>query len=77
MYLTILITVILLFGYKMNLPTAYIAYLVFPFGVLPFCYITSFIFSADSAAQTFTMFFHFFTIGILSSVTMALRFTPT
>lgn len=60
----------------MGITSAWVIYLLFPIGALPFTYITSFIFSADSAAQTFTMFFHFLTISILSTVSFALRLAP-
>jgi hypothetical protein len=60
----------------MNIDVAYITYLVFPFGILPFTYVTSFLFTSESAAQTFTMVLHFFIIAIMSVVTFALRLTP-
>lgn len=72
----IMTTVICFFAFEMDVPTAWIVYLLIPLGALPFTYITSFIFSADSAAQTFTMFFHFFVIAVLSTVALALRIVP-
>jgi ATP-binding cassette subfamily A (ABC1) protein 3 len=71
------ITIACFFVYGMNIKTAYIIYLVFPFGILPFTYVTSFMFSEDSAAQSFTMFFHFLTVGILSSIVITLRLNPS
>ena len=62
--------------FDMGLDNAWVTYLVFPFGALPFTYITSFMFSVDSAAQTFTMFFHFLTFSILSTIAFALRLAP-
>jgi ATP-binding cassette, subfamily A (ABC1), member 3 len=76
MQLTIATTLALFEIFEMNVTTAWITYLVFPFGALPFTYITSFMFSVDSAAQTFTMFFHFLTFCILSTVSFALRLSP-
>jgi len=63
-------------GFDMGMDTSWIVYMLFPFGALPFTYITSFLFTADSAAQTFTMFFHFLVISILSTVAYALRIVP-
>lgn len=72
-----IVTTIICFNvFDMGMDTAWIVYLLVPFGALPFTYITSFIFSADSAAQTFTMFFHFLTIAVLSTVAFALRIVP-
>jgi hypothetical protein len=76
MQLTIGVTIALFFGYGMGMDSAYVTYLVLPFGILPFTYVTSFVFSVDSAAQTFTMFFHFLTLAIFSSVIFMLRVSP-
>jgi hypothetical protein len=77
MQLTIAATVAALFGFDMGMKTAYITYILFPIGIIPFTYVTSFIFTADSAAQTFTMFLHFLTISILSVISFGLRLIPT
>lgn len=50
MQLTIAVTLILFQVFEMGMDVAWITYLVFPFGALPFTYITSFLFSVDSAA---------------------------
>lgn len=63
----------LFFGYEMGLTGAWATYLVLPFGIIPFSYAMSFWFTVDSAAQTFTMFFHFFILGIMSTLTFGLR----
>lgn len=76
MYFTIIVTIILFQGYKLNFAASIVVYLVFPFGVLPFTYVTSFIFTADSAAQTFTMFLHFAFFSIGSAIVFLLRLAP-
>jgi len=50
MTLIIGVTVALFFIYDMKVKTAFIVYLAFPFGILPFTYVTSFLFEEDSAA---------------------------
>lgn len=60
----------------MNLPNAWITYLLFPFSAIPFTYVTTFIFTSDSAAQTFTMFWHFLVLAILSFIVFILRLAP-
>jgi len=47
---TVVITIILFYGFDLGYNAAWITYLVLPFGILPFTYVTSFIFTADSAA---------------------------
>lgn len=73
MQFTIVLTIAMFFGFNMGVTSAWLTYLVFPFGILPFTYVTSFVFSADSAAQSFTMFFHFLVMAILSSVVQTLK----
>ena len=73
MEFTIIVTLALFFGYNVGLTAAWATYLALPFGIIPFSYIMSFCFTADSAAQTFTMFSHFFILGIMSTLTFGLR----
>jgi ATP-binding cassette subfamily A (ABC1) protein 3 len=73
---TILTTLALFKIYDMKITAAWTVFLAFPFGILPFTYVSSFLFTEDGAAQTFTMFFHFLTLAILSSIAFALRLVP-
>jgi ATP-binding cassette subfamily A (ABC1) protein 3 len=50
MQLTIAVTIAAFFILKMGMNQAWIAYLVFPVGILPFAYISSFLFSDDNSA---------------------------
>lgn len=68
MQLTILTTIVCFFGFKAGMENAIYAYLLFPLGVIPFTYVTSFIFQVDSAAQTSTMFLHFGSLAIISNL---------
>ena len=74
MYFTIIVTIILFVGYDLNFNGSIAVYLVFPFGVLPFTYVSSFVFTTDSAAQTFTMFMHFLIFSIGSVIVFFVRF---
>lgn len=77
MQLTIIVTIILFQAFEMEYDSAWLTFLCLPFGILPFTYVTSFIFTTDSAAQTFTMFFHFFILAIVSVMVFFLRLIPT
>jgi len=57
MQLTVGITLALFFGYNLGISAAWVTYLVLPFGLIPNCYFISYLFTVDSAAQTFTMFY--------------------
>lgn len=50
--------------------------LAFPFGILPFTYVWSYLFSAESAAQTFTFFCQMFIILFASLLVFILRVIP-
>jgi hypothetical protein len=77
MQVTILTTIALLFGFDLGYDNAWFLYFFLPFGVLPFTYVSSYLFTSDSAAQTFTMFGHFFIFGIGTTITYFLRLAPT
>lgn len=47
--------------------------MLFPAGVIPFTYVTSFMFVKDSFAQTFTIFLHFIFAGIGGIIAFILR----
>ena len=51
-------------------------YLVFPFAIVPFTYVTSFMFKSDNMAQTVTMFVHFFIIAVSGTTVYFIRATP-
>jgi ATP-binding cassette subfamily A (ABC1) protein 1 len=44
----------------------WILFLLFPIAVVPFSYVTSFMFSSDTVAQICTLFLHFIAGGIMS-----------
>lgn len=52
-------------------------FLLFPFGIIPFTYVTSFFFSSENIAQTVTIFMHFVIAGIGAIVAGILRIIPS
>lgn len=48
-------------------------FLLYPVGVIPFTYVTSFLFTQENVAQTITIFIHFVFAGIGPLVTLILR----
>lgn len=53
------------FGFSMSIEYTWIFLLLFPLSVIPFSYVTSFIFTDDTSAQITTLFFHFNTGALL------------
>jgi hypothetical protein len=47
-----------------------------PFALIPFTYVSSYCFKSDSSAQTGTIFFHFFILGIMGAISGYMRITP-
>ena len=77
MYVTVITTVVIFHLYKsdtLDYDSSVIVYCLFPFGVLPCIYVCSFLFTADSAAQTMTMFWNFLMILIFPTTVFLLRF---
>jgi ABC-type multidrug transport system fused ATPase/permease subunit len=72
--ITVIVTIIVLKGFSTGLNSSLIAYALFPFAVVPFTYCMSFLFTVDSAAQTFTMFFNFIIMLLLSVAVYVLQF---
>jgi ATP-binding cassette subfamily A (ABC1) protein 3 len=73
MSVTIFVTIATNYIMDIGLQSSLIMFALFPFAVLPFSYCLSFVFTADSAAQTFTMFFNLTTIMVLSTMVYAFR----
>ena len=76
LYFTIITTISLFYAFDLKYESAEIVFALFPFGVLPFTYVMSFCFTADSAAQTFTMFCHMVIILAFSTLIFILRVVP-
>ena len=54
----------------------WVLFLLFPFAVVPFSYVTSFLFSSDTVAQICTLFMHFIAGGIMSLTVYTLQLIP-
>ena len=76
LYVTIAVTIVLFNVFDQEYDSAKWVFIAFPFGILPFTYVFSFFFTADSAAQTFTMFFHMFVILAASTFVFVMRLIP-
>ena len=76
LYLTIGTSLLLFHVFDQDYPTARWVLLAFPFGILPFSYVFSYMFTVESAAQTFTFFCHMFVILFASLLVFILRVVP-
>ena len=76
LYITIATTIVLFYAFDQKYESAEWIFSAFPFGIMPFTYVMSFLFTADSAAQTFTMFCHMVIILAFSTLIFILRVVP-
>ena len=54
----------------------WIIYLLYPWALVPFTYITSFMISKETTAQVNTLFFHFMIAGIMAPLAFFLEYIP-
>lgn len=60
-------------AYRLLYPNIWVPFLLYPFAITPFTYVTSFIFDSEIVAQTFTIFLHFVFGGIGPILTFVMR----
>ena len=77
LYVVIATSLLMFHLFGQTYPTATWILLAFPFGIIPFTYVFSYMFSVESAAQTFTFFCHMFVILFASLLIFILRVVPT
>lgn len=62
-----------IYAFDLNYDYVWILFLLYPIGVIPFTYVTSFIFTSETVAQTVTIFMHFVFAGIGAIIVLILR----
>lgn len=67
----------LIYAFKLQYDNVWILFLLYPIGVIPFTYVSSFIFGSENVAQTVTIFLHFVFAGIGGIVVFILRIIPS
>jgi ATP-binding cassette subfamily A (ABC1) protein 3 len=63
----------LIYAFDLKYDNVWILFLLYPIGVIPFTYVTSFVFAGENVAQTVTIFAHFVFAGIGGIVVFILR----
>ena len=75
-YIPILLIIMLTFVFNKQYEGVWLLFLLFPPAVVPFTYVTSFLFKSDINAQITTLFIHFASGGLLSIVVYVLQLLP-
>lgn len=75
-YVPMIIILALAFIFKVNEPGVWVIFLLFPWAIVPFSYMTSFLFSSDTIAQIITLTIHFLFAGVMSVTVYTLQIIP-
>jgi len=68
--------ILLTFLFNVGFEGIWVLFLLFPPAVVPFTYVTSFLFTSDINAQIMTLFIHFVGGGLLVVVVFVLQYIP-
>ena len=75
-FIPILLIIGLTFLFNKHYQGIWVLFLLYPFAVVPFTYVTSFLFKSDINAQIMTLFLHFVSGGLLVIIVFVLQFIP-
>ena len=75
-YIPIGLIIMLTFVFNKHYEGIWVLFLLYPLAIVPFTYVTSFIFSSDINAQITTLFLHFVSGGLLCIVVYVLQYLP-
>lgn len=76
-YVPILVIIILQYVFSVDYDGVWILLMLFPIAIIPFTYVTSFIFTSDTVAQIMTLFLHFLVGGIMPLTVFVLQTLPS
>ena len=75
-YVPILLIIMLTFVFSVHFEGIWVLFLLYPPAIVPFTYVTSFLFTSDINAQITTLFIHFVAGGLLTIVVFVLQYIP-
>lgn len=76
-YIPVILMVLISELFNVNYKGVWILYLLLPLALVPFTYITSFLFKNDTTAQIITLFLNFFVCAVMGVVVFFLQLVPT
>ena len=71
--ISILVAIIFVYVFGVDLPDAYVLFILFALSIHPFTYATSFLFKKENVAQTLTILFHVFAGGFVAIAILVLQ----
>jgi len=75
-YIPVILVILLSILFKCNYDGVWVLFMLYPLALVPFTYITSFMFAQETGAQVITLFFHFCVCGIIGPLGFFLQGVP-
>lgn len=75
-YIPLVLIVLLSLIFNCNYPGVWLLFLLLPLALVPFTYVTSFMFNSDTGAQILTLLMHFLVCVILATAVYFLQLIP-
>lgn len=75
-YIPILLIIMLTYVFNKNYDGVWLLFLLYPIAIVPYTYVTSFIFKSDINAQITTLFLHFVSGGLFVIIVFVLQYIP-
>lgn len=76
LYIPIIIIILISIAFNANYPGVWILYMLLPLAMVPFTYVTSFLFEKDSNAQIITLLLNYFVCDVMAFLVFVLQFIP-
>ena len=75
-YVPILLIIMLTFVFSVQFEGIWVLFMLYPLAIVPFTYVTSFLFKSDINAQIMTLFTHFIAGGLLTIIVFVCQYIP-
>lgn len=76
LYIPIFMIIVVSIIFEVNYEGVWVLLLLLPPALVPFTYVTSFLFEKDSSAQIVTLILNYFVLDVLGILTFVLQFIP-
>lgn len=76
-YIPVLMMLLTSIAFNVNYPDIWILFLLLPLALVPFSYVTTFLFASDTSAQILTLGIHFFICTIMAALVFTLQAVPS
>jgi len=76
-YIPVIMMLLTSVFFNANYPDVWVLFLLLPLALVPFSYVTTFLFGSDTSAQIVTLGIHFFTCTIMAILVFTLQAVPS